>query len=111
MLKLVKQTTQKTYCKHRYNERPNSILRLTERDFLLWMRSAQEASVQELGYVTALPLCYCKPGYSDDILLRIQNSKFNFKQINFDIDRYIIDSTTGNSNEQYILFPNYEYNV
>ena len=33
------------------------------------------------------------------------------KQINFDIDRYIIDSTTGNSNEQYILFPNYEYNV
>lgn len=87
-------------------------LGLTERDFLpLWMRSAQEASVQELGYVTALPLCYCKPGYSDDILLRIQNSKFNFKQINFDIDRYIIDSTTGNSNEQYILFPNYEYNV
>ena len=87
-------------------------LGLTERDFLpLWMRSAQEASVQEIGYVTALPLCYCKPGYSDDILLRIQNSNFNFKQINFDIDRYIIDSTTGNSNEQYILFPNYEYNV
>tara|TARA_E500000178_G_scaffold356004_1_gene431026 strand:- start:1527 stop:4070 length:2544 start_codon:yes stop_codon:yes gene_type:complete len=87
-------------------------LGLTERDFLpLWMRSAQEASVQELGYVTALPLCYTKPGYSDDILLRIQNSNFNFKQINFDIDRYIIDSTTGNSNEQYILFPNYEYNV
>ena len=61
-------------------------LGLTERDFLpLWMRSAQEASVQELGYVTALPLCYTKPGYSDDILLRIQNSNFNFKQINFDI--------------------------
>ena len=87
-------------------------LGLTERDFLpLWMRSAQEASVQEIGYVTALPLCYCKPGYSDDILLRIQNSNFNFKQINFDIDRFFIDSTTGNSNEQYILFPNYEYNV
>ena len=43
--------------------------------------------------------------------LRIKNRKFDCKQFDFDVDRYIIDSTTGNSNESYIVFQNYEYNV
>ena len=34
-----------------------------------------------------------------------------FTALNFEIDRYIIDSTRGNSNEQYILFANYSFNV
>ena len=84
----------------------------TEKAFLpLWMRTAQEGGVAAPGFVPAIPLCYCKPGRSADILLRIKNKKFNFKQFNFDVDRYIIDSTTGNSNESYIVFQNYEYNV
>ena len=29
----------------------------------------------------------------------------------FEIDRYVIDNTTGNSNEQYIPFGNYSFNV
>ena len=85
---------------------------ITEREFLpLWMRTRQTIGQGELGYVTAVPLCYCKPGTSGTILLNIKNSGFDFKNIDFDIDRYIIDSTTGNSNEQYILFGNYQFNV
>lgn len=85
---------------------------ITERDFLpLWMRTAQENSIQELGYVTAIPIAYCKEGNADQILLNIKNQDFNFNSIDFDIDRYIIDSTTGKSEEQYILFANYEYNI
>lgn len=85
---------------------------ITERDFLpLWMRTAQENSVQELGYVTAIPIVYCKAGTADQILLNIQNQNFDFKTIDFDIDRYVIDSTTGNSEDQYILFANYEHNI
>jgi len=85
---------------------------ITERDFLpLWMRTAQENSIQELGYVTAIPIAYCKEGNADQILLNIKNQDFNFNNIDFDIDRYIIDSTTGKSEEQYILFANYEYNI
>ena len=38
-------------------------------------------------------------------------TNFKFNDIDFDIDRYIIDSSTGNSNEQYIVFANYQYNV
>ena len=46
-----------------------------------------------------------------DNLLNIKNQDFNFNSIDFDIDRYIVDSTTGKSQEQYILFANYEYNI
>ena len=52
------------------------------------------------------PLCYCKPGTADDILLNIKNRNFDFKQIDFVIDRYIIDSVTGYSADKYIVFKN-----
>ena len=84
----------------------------TEANFLpLWMSTAQTNTVEELGYVTAIPLCYCKPGTSAQILLNIKNNGFNFSQLDFEIDRYVIDNTTGNSNEQYIPFGNYSFNV
>lgn len=84
----------------------------TERGFLpLWMKTAQKDSIQELGYVFAIPLMYCKPGASEQIKLNIENSGFDFKSLDIVLDRYIIDSTQGNSNEQYILFANYEFNV
>ena len=85
---------------------------VTERDFLpLWMRTTQEDSVQELGYKSAIPIAYCQAGQADEIMLNIKNNDFNFKTIDFDIDRYIIDSTTGSSKDQYILFANYEHNI
>lgn len=82
-------------------------LGLKERNYLpLWMRSIQEGSVQELDYIPAIPLCYCKPGTADDIILNIKNKNFDFKQIDYVIDRYIIDSVTGYSADKYIAFKN-----
>jgi hypothetical protein len=82
-------------------------LGIKDRNFLpLWMRSIQEGSVQELGYVKAIPLCFCKVGRADDILLNIKYNNFNFKQIDYTIDRYIIDQVTGYSNDKYIVFRN-----
>ena len=72
----------------------------------LWMRTVQEGSVQELGYVMAVPICYCKPGFADDILLNIKNSQFDFTNIDFTVDRYIIDSVTGYNEDKYIAFKN-----
>jgi hypothetical protein len=84
----------------------------SSRDFLpLWMRTAQSNSLVELDYVLAIPLVYCKPGTSAIIQQNILNTGFNFTSINYDIDRYIIDTTTGISREQYILFANYQFNV
>lgn len=95
------------------NMRDNlSTIGLTEYEFLpLWMRSNQEDTLQELGYVTAIPLCYCKPGTGKIIQNAIRFFEFDFNQFDFDIDRYIIDNTLGNSDEQYILFANYQFNV
>lgn len=85
---------------------------VTERGFLpLWMRTPQEGGVKELGFTLAIPLCYAKPGGADQIILNIKNTQYDFKQLDLEIDRYIIDSTSGKSEEQYILFANYEYNA
>ena len=84
----------------------------TEINYLpLWMRTSQPGKIEILGYVKAVPLCYCKPGTSTQIMTAIKANNIDFKQFDFDIDRYIIDATTGNSQEQYLLFHNYEYNV
>ena len=77
----------------------------------LWMRTAQATGQGELGFVLGVPLCYCKPGQADQIILNIANSGFDFKTLNIEIERYNIDSTDGNSEEQYIPFANYTFNV
>ena len=77
----------------------------------LWMRTSQAPGEAELGFVLGVPLCYCKPGEADAVLLNIANSGFDFKKLNIEIDRYNIDSTKNNSNEQYLKFANYQFNV
>jgi hypothetical protein len=85
---------------------------VSNREFLpLWMRTAQEGSLNELDYVLALPIAYTKPGQSQTVKENIENSNFNFKELNFDIDRYIIDNTKDVNREQYILFANYQFNI
>ena len=82
-----------------------------DRNYLpLWMRTSQEG-FQELDYVTAIPICYCLPGQSIDIIRNIQNSNFDQKNINYDIDRYIVKRTADSQQEQFILFANYQFNV
>ena len=71
----------------------------------LWMRSIQESSLTESGFVTALPLCYALPGKSDAVMSRIKFSEFNFKNIDLDIDRYVIDVIDGTFKDQYLAFP------
>lgn len=84
----------------------------TERDFLpLWMTTSQPGQIQELGFVPCVVIAYCNPGQSNEIFFNIKNSNFDFKSINLDIDRYVIDSVEGNSQEQYILFSNTFVNV
>jgi hypothetical protein len=79
----------------------------TERNYMpLWMRSIQPGDSQELGFVLAIPICYCEVGKSADILLNIKQSKFDFKILDYTVDRYIIDSVTGSINDKYLVFRN-----
>jgi hypothetical protein len=112
-LKIDSKTQYEKYLSNISNMR-NKIKNLgeTEIEYLpLWMRSSQQGQVDYIGYKTVVPICYCKPGYSERIIANIKNSGFDYSNFNFDIDRYIIDSTTGIGQEQYLLFNNYEYNL
>ena len=79
---------------------------LDDREFLpLWMRSIQDTSSYETGYVKALPLCYCNPGAAVNVLARIRASGFDFKTIDFVADRYVIDIIDGEIEDKYLAFP------
>jgi hypothetical protein len=79
----------------------------SERNYLpLWMRSIQPGGKQELGFQLAVPLCYCKLGTADDILLNIKFSGFDFKVLDYTADRYIIDSVEGSTGDKYLVFKN-----
>ena len=47
----------------------------------------------ELGYVAAVPICYCKPGTSGLVKKRIEDKSLNFKNIAFTVDRYVISKS------------------
>jgi hypothetical protein len=82
-----------------------------ERNYLpLWMRSIQPGSKQEIDFQLAVPLCYCKVGTADDVLLNIKNyiktTGFTFNQLDYTADRYIIDSVEGLTADKYLVFRN-----
>ena len=79
----------------------------SERNYLpLWMRSIQPGSKQELDFQLAVPLCYCKPGTADTIILNIKYSGFNFSLLDYTIDRYTIDAVDGSIADKYLVFKN-----
>ena len=72
------------------------------------MRTPQTFSGVEQGFTKAVPLCYCIPGTGDNIILNIKNAiknkNFDFKKIDFTVDRIIIDSVEGQNGDKYIAF-------
>ena len=65
-----------------------------EWDYLpLWMKTTQVDDLAPLGYVMAVPICYCKPGTSALIKKRIQDKNIKFKNIAFTVDRYIVNKS------------------
>jgi hypothetical protein len=93
----------------------NGVTLLTEQNFLpLWMRSFQD-NRQELGFVLALPLCFCKPDMAYNVVLNLKNyiqtNQFDFKNLDYTIDRYIIDSVTGYGNDKYLVFKDQEATI
>jgi hypothetical protein len=79
----------------------------SERNYLpLWMRSIQPGTRQELDFQLAVPLCYCKVGTADDIMLNIKFSGFDFKLLDYTADRYIIDVVGDEIGDKYLVFRN-----
>lgn len=78
-----------------------------ERNYLpLWMRSIQPGTKEELGFTLGAPICFCLPGKADDIMLNIKYSGFDFKTLDYTVDRYIIDAVAGSTSDKYLVFKN-----
>lgn len=88
-----------------YPENDSTLIQINDRFLPLWMRSIQPDSGTSLGYIKAVPIAYVKPGTSISIIKNIEDSEFDFKNINFDIDRLTIDSVEGLKGDKYIAFP------
>ena len=59
----------------------------------LWMRTTQAGALAPLGYVMAVPICYCKPGTSARLKKRIEDKNIEFKNIQFTMDRYAVSKS------------------
>src|SRR5210317_1441765 len=65
-----------------------------EWDYLpLWMKTTQSGDLAPLGYVKAVPICYCKPGTAALVKKRIEDKQLQFKNIAFTVDRYVVSKS------------------
>jgi len=104
---------QTKYISNTYHARENiRSIGETEIDYLpLWMKTSQPGKVEALGYTMAIPLCYTKPGLAKEVITALNRDNIRFQQFDFDVDRILIDSTTGNGLDSYLVFHNYSFNV
>jgi Putative Ig domain len=76
-------------------------------DYLpLWMRSVQPTARMQLGFILAVPLCFCKVGMADSIITNIKHSNFDFKLLDYTVDRVIVNKIIGDDTDKYIVFNN-----
>jgi len=83
----------------------STLININENFLPLWMSSTQETTGTALGYTKAVPICYTQPGFGAEILENIQDSGFDFKNIEFEVDRLTIDSVEAETGDKYIAFP------
>jgi hypothetical protein len=73
-----------------------------------FMSTIQPDTGSPLGFIFAVPICYALPGMGDVVVKRIKLANFDFKDINFEIDRLVVEDSVGNDGAKYLLFPRKE---
>lgn len=68
-----------------------------------FMNTPQQGSYQFPGYMRVIPICYALPGQGDRIISRIRLSNFDFKLLDFEIDRIIVESSADSATAKYLL--------
>ena len=59
----------------------------------LWMKTTQSGDLAPLGFVLAVPICYCKAGTSALLKKRITDKGLIFRNIDFIVDRYQVSKS------------------
>ena len=81
----------------------NSIIGVNEYNKPKFMRTPQAGDYKPPTYIRAIPLCYALPGQGDKIISRIKLSGFDFKLLNFEVDRLIVQESTDNATAKYLI--------
>ena len=69
----------------------------------MFMRTPQAGDYKPPGYLRVIPLCYALPGQGSRIVSRIKISGFDFKLLDFEIDRIIVQNSLDNSSAKYLI--------
>jgi hypothetical protein len=71
-----------------------------------WMNALDQNTGTPIGFISAAVICYALPGYSEKIVSRIKTSGFDFKNLDFDTDRLIIDYPYNPASTSWLSYPN-----
>lgn len=69
-----------------------------------FMNTAQGNDYKPTGYMRVVPICYALPGEGARIISRIKLSGFDFKTLNFEVDRLILQNSIDSSTAKYVIF-------
>jgi hypothetical protein len=84
----------------------NSVIETNEYNEPVYMRTAQSGDYLPPYYMSVIPICYALPGQGSRIASRIQLSGFDFKLLDFEVDRLIVQKSKDSSSAKYLIFSN-----
>jgi hypothetical protein len=70
-----------------------------------FMRTIQNNNDSSFGFILAAPLCYTTPNNGITVQKRIIASGFDFKNLDFEVDRLIVEDTLTLEGNKYLIFP------
>lgn len=70
-----------------------------------FMRTVQNNNGSSFGFILAAPLCYTTPNNGITIQKRIAASGFDFKNLDFEVDRLIVENNPSSEGNKYLIFP------
>jgi hypothetical protein len=70
-----------------------------------FMNSIQKATGAPLGFIKAVPICYARPGKGASVVRKIQLTGFDFKLLDFEVDRIVVEQTLDSDTAKYLKFP------
>jgi Putative Ig domain len=83
-----------------------SIIETNEYNEPVYMRTAQSGDYLPPYYMSVIPICYALPGQGARIASRIRLSGFDFKLLDFEVDRLILKKSKDSGSAKYLIFSN-----
>ena len=81
----------------------NSVISVDNQQLPRFMTNSSR--IDPSKYIKVVTLCYALPGQGNKIASRIRGSKFDFKLLDFEIDRLVVETSLDNSTAKYLMFP------